>query len=537
MAITGSPGVSYSERDLSTYVSANAVTTGACVGEFEWGPAYDSANSRINIVTSEAKLIQFFGYPNDKNYKDWFTARNFLNYSSSLKLIRIVGTDSKNASDSVDTKLSINNESVYEFYQTEVNDSGAKIMARYPGTEGNKIRVCILNKKGYDEQKEAMQEPDSDVTENPITSYITTVMRDDDIAVGVWYKGAIKEYGVYSIIDGSTDITGYENYVFKYFQNNSNYIYLIKKNFNLDEAINIDVTLTGGTSEEVTLANYMQAWDIIKGIENEDISLLMQGGATQEIGQYIIDIAETRKDCVACVSPMISECVNVLDPTTSITTGTGSYYSNSSYAFMDGNYKYQYDSYNDVYRWMPLNGDIAGIMAATDADENPWISPGGKAIKDCIKLAFYPTKAERDVLFSYNVNPVTSIKEEGIVLWGDWTRVNNTSFNFIGVRRCFLYLEKNIMSYAQKILWKQNDEITETTFVETVDPFLTLVQGGRGIQEFKVFTGSDVTTKEESDKGIFKAKIAVKPVRSIRYVYLEFVSVRSDMSIEEVIEQ
>ena len=536
MAINGSPGITVTEKDLSTFVGASSVTTGAFVGDFEWGPAYDSDNNRIGTLTSEAKLIQFFGYPVDRNYKDWFTARNYLNYSSSLKLVRVVGTDSHNACDVEDANLVINNESVYEFKLTEINESGAKILARYPGEYGNKIRVCILNKKGYDEQSAALEEPDSETVENPITPYITTVMRDDDIAVGVWVNGAIKEYGVYSISDGSTDITGYENYVFKYFQNNSNWIYLIKKNFNLDEAINLDVTLKGGTSEELTKSNYMRGWDLIKGAEDDTIQLLMQGGGDVEIGQYIIDIAESRKDCVACVSPMLSECVNVLDPTTSITTGSGSTYSSSSYAFMDGNYKYQYDQYNDVYRWVPLNGDIAGIMAMTDEDEDPWMSPGGKNIKDCVKLAFYPTKSERDILFAYNVNPVTNFKEEGNVLWGDWTRVTNTSFNFIGVRRCFLYMEKNIKSYAKKIMWKQNDEITETTFVQTVEPFLTLVKGGRGISEFKIYTGDSVRTSEEKDRGIFKAKIAVKPIRSIRYVVLEFVSIRSDMSLEEVIE-
>lgn len=528
--ITGSPGIQIAEEDLSSYVSSSSVTTGALVGDFEWGPV-----DMRQTVVSEAKLIQFFGYPVDRNYKDWFTAKNYLNYSSSLQVVRVMGVGSKNATDVEDADLFISNSSVFEFNLVEIIQSKAKILAKYPGNYGNNIRVGILNKKAYDEQNEALKEnPDAEV--NPITPYIATVMKTNDIAVGVWVNNAIKEYGVYSIIDGSTDITGYENYVFKYFNNNSGYIYLIKENFNLEDSINIDVTLQGGVSEEITLANYMKGWDLFKGAEEDEISLLMQGGGSQELGQYIIDIAESRKDCVACVSPMLSECVNVLDPVTSITTGTGSYYSASSYAFMDGNYKYQYDSYNDVYRWIPLNGDIAGIMAETDEDEEPWFSPGGKTIKNCIKLAFSPTKAERDILFAYNVNPVVSFKREGTLLWGDWTRVTNTSFNFIGVRRCFLYIEREIKEYAKAIMWKQNDEITEDSFTQAVEPFLTLVQGGRGLQEFKIYTGDKVSSAEERDKGIFKAKIALKPIRSIRYVYLEFTSVRSDISIEEVIE-
>ena len=202
---------------------------------------------------------------------------------------------------------------------------------------------------------------------------------------------------------------------------------------------------------------------------------------------------------------------------------------------MDGNYKYQYDNYNDVYRWLPLNGDIAGIMAQIDSEENPWVSPGGKQIKNCIKLAFHPSKAERDVLYANNVNPVTNFRAEGNILYGDWTRVNNTSFNFIGVRRLFLDIERAIKNFARTILWKQNDELTETIFLQTTEPFLYDVKGGRGIQDFKVVAGSRVTSQDEMDKGIFRAKILVKPVRSIRFVELVFTSVRSDMSFEEVV--
>jgi phage tail sheath protein FI len=174
-------------------------------------------------------------------------------------------------------------------------------------------------------------------------------------------------------------------------------------------------------------------------------------------------------------------------------------------------------------------------MAQIDAEEEPWMSPGGKVIKNCVKLAFHPTKAERDDLFACNINPVTNFRAEGNILYGDWTRVSNTSFNFIGVRRLFLYIERAIKEYARTIMWKQNDEITETMFIQTIEPFLYDVQGGRGIQEFRVLAGSSVTSPDEMDRGIFRAKILIKPVRSIRYVELVFTSVRSDMNIEEIV--
>lgn len=612
MAITGSPAVIVQEQDLSSFVSADSVTTGAVVGAFEWGPA-----EAITKITSEGKLIQFFGTPHDWNYKDWFTARNFLNYSSSLAVVRAVNKYSTNASDNGADILQKNYETLeFDLHDTSfgnetklgIINKGSKVIARYPGDLGNHIRVCCLNKLGIEEQNTllalASTTEEKEQIKNGATDYINRPLSDDEIAVAIYVNDEIQEYGIFSTIDGSTDVTGYGNYIFKYFNNNSNWVYFIKENFKFvnDEgkplAIRGDWTLKGGltpsmsndiylqkkldekrnlvpqTEEEQKEAEFwksctatsaaelrsaenerfynkllteynaenlsatMQGWSLFSNEETEEaeVQLLMQGGGSIEVGNYIIDLAETRKDCLACVSPMIDEVVNTLTPTDNIVKGSGSAYRNSSYAFMDGNYKYQYDNYNDVYRWIPLNGDIAGIMAETDVTEDPWMSPGGKQIKNCVKLAFHPSKADRDILFSYNVNPVTNFRAEGNILWGDWTRIDSTSFNFVGVRRLFLYVERAIKDYARNVMWKQNDEITETIFVQTVEPFLNNIVGGRGIQEFKVAAGSKVTSPEEMDKGIFRAKIIIKPVRSIRYVVLVFTAVRSDMSIEEIVQ-
>ena len=529
MAITGSPDIFTSEEDLSSYVESSAVTTAAMVGDFEWGPV-----ELVTDVTSETRLIQKFGYPVDRNYKDWFTARNYLAYSSSLKVVRVIGEGSKNATELGDADVFIKNKDLFDFDYVSIAETKAKYIARFPGEYGNKIRVTVLNKAGKIAQDEALAK-DPEAKQNPITPYIAKVMQDDDIAIGVWVDGKIKEYGIYSITKGSTDTSGYENYIFNFFNNNSQYIYLMKENFNLTGVIDDDYTLSGGVSDEITNAEYENGWKLFRNEDSTSVSLLMQAGADTYIGRYMVEsIAEKRKDCIALLSPRLEECVKNPDPVTAITEGSSAVYpNNSSYAFMDGNYKYQYDQYNDVYRWVPLNGDIAGLMALTDFEERPWFSPAGKAIKDCVKLAFYPSKAERDILFSHNVNPVTNFKEEGNVLWGDWTRVNNTSFNFVSVRRCFLYMERGIKDYARKIMWKPNDALTETVFVQTVEPFIQDVMGGRGISEYKILTGNSVSSTEERDKGIFKAKIKVKPIRSIRWVSLVFTAVRSDISIDE----
>lgn len=512
-------------------------------------------------------------------------------------------------------KLHVNNASDYSMQEQFIGSNEVLAMAKYPGEYGNRIHISIINKPAYDAYKKAVNFKSkvsslTTIVKNRLIDYIgNKEFEDDSIAVGVflWDEKfetlSLKEYGIYSLTPGSLDITGYENYVFNWFNKQSNYVNLNKIAFDnvyIDKSnsesikaglngawINIDVTLKNGLDYDpsflggndalysdvtttnsngvdydvdstattvVTEANfikdftpiinlvggvgaYKKAWDLFKNEESENtqVQLLMQGGGSPEIGQYIIDLAEKRKDCLACVSPAISECVNVTDPCDRIADGTGKFYSKSSYAYMDGNYKYQYDSYNDCYRWMPLNGDIAGLCAYIDASEEPWMSIGGRQIRNCIKLAFYPSKADRDVLFNANVNAVTNFSNEGNVIWGDWTRISNSAFNFLGVRRCFLYIERNIIQYARKIMWKQNDTITRDQFVLAITPFMDSIVGGRGAQEYGIYAGEEVTSTDEMDRGIFRAKIIIKPVRSIRYVDLIFSAIRSDMSISEVV--
>lgn len=503
-------------------------------------------------------------------------------------------------------KLHVNNRSDYHMQQQEIGKNEVLLLAKYPGEYGNRIHVSIINKPAYDAYKKVAKfkmdiSSLTAVTNNRILDYLGNKELEEDsiaVAVSLWDEKyetlTLKEYGIFSLTPGSLDITGYDNYVFNFFSEQSNYVNLtssaFEKVYGKDLAhawINIDVNLTNGWDYDaktlggndalysdvnttnsngidydvdstattiVTDSNfikdytplinlvggvgaYKKAWDLFKNEEsdNTQVQLLMQGGGSPEIGQYIIDLAEKRKDCLACVSPSLSECVNVTDPCDRIADGTGKFYSNSSYVFMDGNYKYQYDSYNDCYRWMPLNGDTAGLFAYIDASEEPWMSIGGRQLRNCIKLAFYPSKADRDVLFNAGVNAVTNFASEGNVVWGDWTRLSNSAFNFVGVRRCFLHIERNIVQYARKIMWKQNDQITRDQFILTITPFLDSIVGGRGLQEYGIYAGADVTSTDEMDRGIFRAKIVCKPVRSIRYVDLIFSAVRSDMSISEVV--
>jgi phage tail sheath protein FI len=208
---------------------------------------------------------------------------------------------------------------------------------------------------------------------------------------------------------------------------------------------------------------------------------------------------------------------------------------------MDSGWKYQYDKYNDTYRYVPLNGDIAGLCARTDLERDPWYSPGGLnrgIIKNVIKLAYNPTKTNRDDLYVKGINPVVSFQGEGTVLFGDKTMLSKPSaFDRINVRRLFVVLEKSIARAARFSLFEFNDQFTRAQFVALVEPFLRDVQGRRGITDFRVVCDETNNTGEVIDRNEFVGDIYIKPARSINFIQLNFVAVRTGVSFDEVVGQ
>lgn len=529
--ITGSPSVIVQEQDLATYVNPSSVSIGALVGNFEWGPCDDPT-----ILTNEDDLVTYFGKPNDDNYKDWFCARNFLNYSNDLRLIRVVNEASLNACDVESDAIQIKSDYNYTTLLGTLSESTrtGKIYAKYPGDYANGLRVVIADYQTLTEN-----------TDNILNTYVSTLLDENSIVVGIFQDGSLVEFGTYSLSTTATNYSGETLYVITAVNNKSSYIWLVEKQlikYDADgnrEQINIDATLAGGTLEALTDGDYIAGWKILGDADLYDVSLLMQGGASATVGKYILEsVAESRADSIACLSPQETEVVDVLDTArVTLLCNASTAMGFSSYRFMDCNYKYQYDSYNNCYRWVPLNGDIAGIFAEVDAESAPWYSPGNYTVKDTTKLAFNPSKAERDEFYKYRINPVVSFTNTGFVLYGDWTGADTTtSFNFVNVRRMFLYIEKSITEYARKIMWMQNDEITQTVFTQSVEPFLRTVQGGRGIEDFKVICNSTVNSTEVVQAGVFVAKIYIKPIYSIRWITLTFVSTRSDVTFEEIAE-
>jgi phage tail sheath protein FI len=280
--------------------------------------------------------------------------------------------------------------------------------------------------------------------------------------------------------------------------------------------------------------------------EEVDISIIMGADATATVAQHLIqDIAEVRKDCVVAISPESTDVVNNSTfsgaETEDVIAFRNAINVSSSYGIMDSGWKYMYDKYNDVYRYVPLNGDIAGTMARTDNLRDPWYSPAGYNrgnIRNIVRLAYNPPKAQRDELYKSGVNPVVTFPGQGTVLFGDKTLLNRPSaFDRINVRRLFIVLEKAISNAAQYSLFEFNDEFTRAQFRNLVEPFLRDVQGRRGIFDFRVVCDETNNTPEIIDRNEFIGDIYIKPARSINFIQLNFIAVRTGVAFEEVVGQ
>ena len=302
-----------------------------------------------------------------------------------------------------------------------------------------------------------------------------------------------------------------------------------------------------GTEATCSEGAILRAYDLFKSAEDYDVSLILGGksrGAVNgvTVPNYIIDnICERRKDCVAFISPEKADVVANGTDITEDVVNFRNYLRSTSYAVLDSGYKYQYDKYNDVYRWIPLNGDIAGLAARTDDTRDPWFSPAGfnrGNIKNVIKLAWNPKKAERDILYKNGVNPVVNFPGQGIVMFGDKTLLSKPSaFDRINVRRLFIVLEKAIATAAKFTLFEFNDEFTRASFVNLVTPYLRDVQGRRGITDFAVICDETNNTGQVIDSNEFVGDIYIKPARSINFIQLNFVAVRTGVEFSEVIGQ
>ena len=435
--------------------------------------------------------------------------------------------------------------------------------AKFPGTLGNSLSFSVADGTSF----AAWEYKDSFDSAPGTSSYASSVGGSNDEMhiviiddIGAWTGTAGSILEKYSFVSKASDARksdGTNNYYKNVINSNSRYLWWTDHPVGLTTwgtaaagvtfetlATARTLSLIGGVDDfAATQANYQEGFLLFANDELYDIALIPTGRVTAATVTYIINnIAEVRKDCIVFASP-----IDVTDA--SIITATGSTGAtkmtayrdtlpSTSYAVLDSGYKYQYDRYNDAYRYIPLNGDIAGLCARTDYTNDPWFSPGGMnrgQVKNVVRLAYNPSKVDRDILYKRGVNPVVAFPGQGTVLFGDKTLLAAPSaFDRINVRRLFIVLEKSVATAAKFQLFEFNDGFTRAQFKNLIEPFLRDVQGRRGITDFRVKCDDTNNTGEVIDRNEFVADIFIKPNRSINFITLNFVAARSSISFNEV---
>ena len=556
MAFQLSPGVNVSEVDLTTVVPSTATTIGGFAGNFNWGPV-----NEIITISNEVQLVEKFGKPDSNTATSFFTASNFLQYGSDLRVIRSVGSTANNATNS-GTPVRVLNKTNYE--QNFAAGSGSMVWAaKYPGSLGNAIRVSLADANvatGWTYSGEFSTTPTtSRYAERAATSNdeIHIVVVDLTGAITGTANTVIEKFGFVSKAGDAKNSDGSSNFYKDVINNQSKYIWWMghpSTGANWGQtAIQVANTgggyaglavnnfdLSSGKDTAPTSGNRNTSYDLFNNVDSVDVSLLMAGETADDVvPDKLISIAESRKDCMVFISPPLAAVLNNsgLEATTVKTYRDT--LTSSSYAVMDCGWKYQYDKYNDIYRWLPLNGDIAGLLVRTDVDRDPWFSPAGLnrgQIKNVVKLAWSPTKSERDTLYNSGINPVVTFPGEGTVLFGDKTLLNRPeAMDRINVRRLFIVLEKTVARASRSSLFEFNDEFTRAQFVNLVEPYLREIQGRRGIYDFRVVCDTTNNTPEVIDRNEFVGDIYVKPARSINFIQLNFVAVRTGVAFNEIV--
>lgn len=574
-----SPMVQVTETDNTTTTPQVGVSTGATVLPAGWGPVLQPV-----MVASENDLVNNFLAPNDENFKYWFTASNFLAYTGSMFVTRVSTQGQRNACvapKSEENDLVIRNENDYStLFELGSGDYG-EFAAKYPGELGNSLLVTYADSatfqnwkwtdstgKEYDFTQEFSYAPGTSryVAERDGVNDEIHLLVIDAGGRFTGTKGTILEkYEFLSKAKDAKTLDGQTNFYRTVLKNQSNYVYWM--DFPEEELLQTSVggetangsfgdtcidtvfpsltvpflsQFSGGEDDfECTDGEIMEAYDLFTNKEQYDISLIPCGPVSQTVAKYIVEnICEPRMDCVAFISPNDDGApiigTDQLEKTVAWRVASD-FNVNSSYATMDCGWKYQYDKYNDEYRWIPLNGDHAGIYARTDETNATWWSGAGYnrgQVKNCVKLSFSPNKMERDVLYQKGINPVVTFTGEGTVLYGDKTLLTKPSaFDRMNVRRLFIYLEKTLEQASKYQLFEFNDEVTRSYAVSLVEPFLREVMGSRGITAYKVVCNESNNTDAIINANRFVMDIYVRPNYVINFISLNFVAEKNGSTV------
>lgn len=548
MAGQVSPGIVLRERDLTNSVAvATQANTAALVGVFEKGPV-----GVITSITSEKQLVDTFGKPNNNNFEDWYVASTFLGYGGQLQVVRVADSSLKNAVSDYDSEVP-NAPLISSFsdFEAQKGTTNFKFAARTPGTWGTSLKVSVIDGSvttlAYASATYHGNSKWSSLSPKPADSDTChVVVIDEDGAITGTPNTLLETFLFVSRLESAVGSEGETNFYPNVINRRSRYVYA-------DELVSVgevELSLEGGVDAyQASTSSLEAALSVFEDVENISIDFILAGGsitygvtpgdATKTKALKAISIAASRKDCIAFVSPYRS-FVSLSD-TAAQKDAILSYFSNltsTSYAVFDSGYKYIYDRYNDVYRYIPCCGDVAGLCVQTSVTLEDWFSPAGLQrgnLRNAIKLAYTPSKTDRDELYQNRINPITSFPGQGIVLFGDKTALATPSaFDRINVRRLFLALERRVASVARNVLFELNDTTTRNSFFTTVNAFMGEVQAKRGVTDYLVVCDETNNTPEVIDRNEFVAEIYVKPTRSINYITITFVATKTGVSFAEV---
>jgi phage tail sheath protein FI len=565
MAFQVSPGVQVKEIDLTNVVPAVSTSIGGFAGAFNWGPVEE-----VTTVGSEKELATVFGTPDTNTASYFLTAASFLQYGNALKVVR-VATTNLNAT-ATGAGLLVKNQ---DHYESGLDFSTEAFVAKFPGILGNSLLVSICPADAtvfaswaYKSAFEAAPgTSDYAASKSCSKDEVHIAIVDEDGAI-TGTAGSVLETFAYAsqasdakASDGTSAY--YANVVntSRWVRFGSHYTVLAHAGVSavnhaadatlavagdfLDgvTAVAITDSLAGGTDDNApTTGEITTGLALLGDAETVDVNLLFAQteGSDITIPQALLATATTRKDCVAFVSPPITATVGSSTPAADV-KAFADQLTSTSYGVIDSTALKVYDKYNDVYRWIPACGHIAGLCANTDNVADAWFSPAGFTrgqLLGVTKVAFNPTQANRDELYKARVNPIAAFPGQGIVLYGDKTaQAKPSAFDRINVRRLFIVLEKAVATAAKYQLFEFNDEFTRAMFRNMVEPFLRDIKGRRGITDFAVVCDATNNTGAIIDSNQFVADIYIKPARSINFITLNFIATRTGVEFSEIVGQ
>jgi phage tail sheath protein FI len=569
-----SPAIVVKEIDLTGVVPNVQSTTGAIVGNYRWGPVREAT-----LVSSETTLAATFATPSATTAVDFLSAAYFLRYSNSLYVVREATAAAYNANASGFGTVTVRNKSHFDTldgtFGTDSGDTASgSWIARYPGSLGNSLRVSVcpvgsdsggtyFSQWTYVTQFDAAPGTSDYVSaRSGSNDEVHVVVIDEDGLFSGTPGTVLERYAFVSLASDAKTNDGSSNYVKDVINNGSQYVYLATFEGTLTTLTNagtaasgttysasatdtIGASLTAGAdSGTLTTAEFITGFALVSDVDTVTVDFLIAPGMAAQAAQTtvvnnLVTIAQqTRKDCVVVASPDRAAVVGNATPVTSSITTTDTF-TRSSYLVVSNNYLKVYDKYNDQYINIADASSVAGLMAASDLNAAPWYSPAGQrrgALLGITALSYSATKSERDTLYKAGINPVANIPGQGVLLFGDKTFMARPSaFDRINVRRLFLVVERAIALAARNVMFEFNDEFTRAEFVNIVEPFLREIQGRRGITDFRVVCDESNNTAAVVDRNEFIANIFIKPARSINYVTLNFVAVRTGVEFDEVV--